>query len=331
MSFCGHVVAEGAALYVQDASLDSRFATNPLVVGEPHIRFYAGEPLTTLDGMHLGALCVIDRVPRQLSVTQKRALRSLCKAATSHLELHRSLSVRTELQTTLTRTHDDLTMFTRAASHDLRGPLRNIMWMVDALERPAGPTEAQRQTMLVAIRGSAKRAHRLVDDLLRHATIQSTARHAPVELEQVVQDVRDDLVHLIAERSATIHTNGLPQLHTNREAWYVILSNLIENAIRYTPEEQTVDVHVQVEVVEQRILLQVHDAGSGIQAKYVERIFQPLERLHPSEVAGSGIGLSTVKKVVGMLGGDVTVSPRDPVGSTFTVTVPYPDGRKPAA
>ena len=76
-AFCAHAIMSAEVLVVPDASQDPRFATNPLVLGELHVRFYAGAPLTAPNGHHLGALCVIDRVPRQLSPEQLEALRIL--------------------------------------------------------------------------------------------------------------------------------------------------------------------------------------------------------------------------------------------------------------
>src|SRR4051812_11203519 len=67
LSFCGHVVAQAAPMVVCDARLDARFADNPLTLGKPHIRFYAGVPLATQDGLVIGTLCGIDTVPRELS------------------------------------------------------------------------------------------------------------------------------------------------------------------------------------------------------------------------------------------------------------------------
>ena len=66
ISFCGHAIANNAVLVIEDTLLDERFHDNPLVIGEPGIRFYAGHPLRTLGGLALGTLCIIDRVPRKM-------------------------------------------------------------------------------------------------------------------------------------------------------------------------------------------------------------------------------------------------------------------------
>jgi PAS domain S-box-containing protein len=77
ISFCGHAILDDVIFEITDASLDPRFADNPLVTGPPHIRFYAGAPLATADGCRIGTLCIIDDQPRQLSAAERRALRDL--------------------------------------------------------------------------------------------------------------------------------------------------------------------------------------------------------------------------------------------------------------
>lgn len=77
ISFCGHAILGNDIFIVPDALLDPRFADNPLVTGEPHIRFYAGQPLKASNGSNLGTLCVIDRKPRQLSLSDLDCLRDL--------------------------------------------------------------------------------------------------------------------------------------------------------------------------------------------------------------------------------------------------------------
>ncbi len=91
LAFCAYAIHHTDPLVVPDATRDERFATNPLVTENPHIRFYAGQPLTNSEGYGLGTLCVLDRRPRDLDPDQLEALRVLGLQVTTQLELRRSL------------------------------------------------------------------------------------------------------------------------------------------------------------------------------------------------------------------------------------------------
>lgn len=87
ITFCAHAVAQDDLFIVEDAHEDERFRNNPFVTQEPNVRFYAGMPLTTDKGLNLGSLCVLDRVPRNLTDVQRDALQVLSRQVVMHLEL----------------------------------------------------------------------------------------------------------------------------------------------------------------------------------------------------------------------------------------------------
>jgi GAF domain-containing protein len=101
-AFCAHTIVGDATMIVPDALEDVRFEHNPLVVGDPNIRFYAGSPLLTPEGYKLGSLCVIDRRPRELSPHQLEILDRLARQASALLQWRRTMA---HLATALARVH----------------------------------------------------------------------------------------------------------------------------------------------------------------------------------------------------------------------------------
>lgn len=91
ISFCAHAIHRPELFLIPDATADARFAENPLVTAEPNIRFYAGAPLITAEGLELGTLCVLDVKPRQLSSDQQYALEALSRQVMAQLELRRKV------------------------------------------------------------------------------------------------------------------------------------------------------------------------------------------------------------------------------------------------
>jgi GAF domain-containing protein len=145
IAFCAHAIMEDDLFVVPDAAADKRFARNPLVLSHPKIRFYAGAPLITPHQHALGTLCVIDRVPRQLTKDQLEALRALSRAVMAQLEtrreikhlqrrLKRETSERIQLSRQLSeskvrrRSHEE---GVRRLSHEVRATNKAILSLVD--------------------------------------------------------------------------------------------------------------------------------------------------------------------------------------------------------
>jgi len=103
IAFCSTAIQQPDLFVVPDALLDERFRTNPLVVSEPNIRFYAGAPLINEDGYALGTLCVIDRTPRKLGADQEAALKALSRLVLMQMEFRRNLTLLKEALNDRTR------------------------------------------------------------------------------------------------------------------------------------------------------------------------------------------------------------------------------------
>ena len=139
-SFCIYVVDQGEMMVVENATEDPRFKDNPLVTGPPHIRFYAGAPLTTSDGVDIGTLCVIDYEPRSFGDAE-RALLSELAAVVSDLLNARRQSYKVRYLTSALEQADESVLITDGAPLDPPGP--KIRWVNNAFERMTGYDEAE--------------------------------------------------------------------------------------------------------------------------------------------------------------------------------------------
>jgi len=160
VSFCGHAILEHEPLVIPDALLDPRFADNPLVTGEQHVRFYAGVQLFSIDRMAIGTLCVLDRVPRTLGQDELDILRDLARMVEGliqHRQLAsaaRSLYAHMELDPSNDELSSAAGQVEFLLNHDVLTGLANRQSLVRAVEKhlvAMGDNPAQAKTLVASI------------------------------------------------------------------------------------------------------------------------------------------------------------------------------------
>jgi len=122
-SFCTHAIEQDEIMVVEDASKDKRFANAPVVINDPHIRFYASANLKSYDGFNVGTLCVYDTEPKDLDEQQLECLAALANQVSHIMELDRSLKE-------LKKQNKVLREIARIQSHELRQPVASIMGLM---------------------------------------------------------------------------------------------------------------------------------------------------------------------------------------------------------
>jgi two-component system OmpR family sensor kinase len=192
--------------------------------------------------------------------------------------------------------------FIADAAHELRSPMTAMSLQAERLAGAQMPGEAR--VRLGALIAGLGRTRELLDQLLTLARIQEGRVGAPhsVALDQVIREVLEDLVALAEDKEIDLGVVGAVDARVEAQLidLKVLVKNLVDNAIRYTPHGGRVDITVSVE--DARVTLQVDDTGPGIAPEERERVFDPFYRVLGSGEIGSGLGLAITRTVAESMG-----------------------------
>ncbi len=324
-AFCNYTILQDDVFVVEDAANDPRFADNPLVTGDLHMRFYAGAPLYAADGHALGALCVIGPQPRTLDAKGRQILRDLAATASEEIKNRKLLQ---EYAATMAE-RDGLV---RALAHDLRSPLGGIAGLAELLGElmPAGSEEAE---FVTAIREAAQTALKTASATLERATESHPQAQAAVDLATLVQDILRVHQPAAVAKGQRILVEGTPALTSGDPVrLHHALANLVSNALKFSPPASTVTVRTGADA--DQAWVTVEDEGPGLGDGDPERLFDPFVRGTARPTAGessTGLGLSIVRDLARQHHGDVHAESRPPSGARFTLSLParapHPTGR----
>jgi len=213
--------------------------------------------------------------------------------------------------------------FIADAAHELRTPLTAVKLQAQIARR--ADNEAEREAALAQLSSGVDRAAHLVDQLLSMARLEPAARQAvfaPLALDALAKQVVADFSTLAEARDIDLGVGECQPLTLNgqAESLRMMLGNLVDNALRYTPGGGRVDVELRGEGGMAR--LSVSDNGPGIAAAERERVFERFQRLAGADIPGSGLGLAIVRQVVGLHGGQITLDDAPGGGLKVAVTLP---------
>ncbi len=251
-------------------------------------------------------------------ITERLHLEAQLKAANQDLE-QRVLERTRELQ----QSNKDLQEFAYAASHDLQEPLRQISGYVQLLKRHyKGRLDAKADQYIDHAMEGVSHMQNLITNLLDYARVDNRGED-PVEID--INDVLDramaNLKSRIEETGAVLTRSPLPVIRANELQMIQLFQNLIGNALKFrgdTPPR----IHVAADREVSGWTFSVKDNGIGIDRKYLQRIFQIFQKLHPrSRYEGTGIGLALCRRIVERHGGRIWGESEPGRGSTFRFSI----------
>ncbi|WP_207460092.1 ATP-binding protein [Azospirillum sp. SYSU D00513] len=325
ISFCAYTILENRVMVVPDATEDERFADNPLVVDPPHIRFYAGAPLTAGEGLVLGTLCILDRRRRDdFGPERQQDLAEFARIAMHDLDMKRTLAELESAREEAQRANDAKTRFLAAASHDLRQPIQAASLYTGLLGYQL--TDPETRELLERLQASIDGLNGMLGGLLDLSRLEAGAivpelkSHLPGEL----------MARLTAEFRAQAELKGLRLRHracnlpvlTDPHLLERMLRNLLSNAVTYT---QKGGVLLACRRRGGEVEFQVWDTGPGIAEEHRRTVFEEFRQLgKPARngAQGFGLGLAIVNRIARLLGLAVTVRSVPERGSLFAVRVP---------
>jgi signal transduction histidine kinase len=321
-SFCSHAIAAGQYFEVPDADTDLRFMANPTVSGEPHIRFYAGHPVTGPSGHLVGTLCVLDRVSRRLTDRQRDELRDLA----AWLELEYAVQPANRWEQETERARRD---FVTVVSHELRTPLTSIRGSLELITSGRfGALPPQVDRLLAIAATNTERLVRLAEDVVDLHQVQHGQLHLRLGevaladvVEQAVLAIKD-----VAERAAVpveTHCDQPVLVYGDADRLVQVVTNLLVNAIRVSLASEPVTVTCGV--TDTRAQISVLDNGPGVPQGQLDEIFEPFVQFdvpNRPRTGGAGLGLAIARGIVEAHGGRIGARPGANRGSLFEVSLP---------
>ncbi|MCU1382582.1 MAG: sensor hybrid histidine kinase [Acidobacteria bacterium] len=268
---------------------------------------------------------------------RNRRLRGVFAAARDMTELKRY--EQTVQQNEIQREHDsaharelaavneELEAFSYSVSHDLRAPLRHVHGYVEMLRTATeGQLSQLAEHYLTTITEASEEMGELIDALLAFSRVsRAEIAGVPIELDRVVADVIRGLEMATAGRSIVWQIRPLPWVIGDASLLKQVLTNLIDNAIKYSRTRDPARIEIGRDGDEDgRAILFVRDNGVGFDMAYAHKLFGVFQRLHRAEeFEGNGIGLATVRRIVGRHGGRVWADGVQNQGTTcyFTLEV----------
>lgn len=321
-----------AILRLDDVTQDPRFGNNPpyngLPAGHPQVRSYLAVPVVSRWGKVLGGLFfgheevgLFTERHESLIVGLAAQTAIAMDNARMYQEAQESIRVRDE--------------FLSSAAHDLKTPLAGIKGLAQLLLRRAGRMESEEAARLIDglenIDRTATRMTALVNDLL---DITRLHLGRPLDLDRTTTDLVPLARHAVKAAQSTTDRHRVVLKVDAAQVVGVwdghrvgrVLDNLLNNAVRYSPEGGTIAVRVATEPVAggAEALISVQDHGIGIPAGELEQVF---DRFHRGsnvvgEIEGTGIGLASARYIIENHGGRITVESHEGQGSTFTIHLP---------
>lgn len=225
----------------------------------------------------------------------------------------------------LEEANKELETFSYSISHDLRAPLRAIQGFSKNLsEQYHSAFDETGQRWLNFITNNAQRMDDLILDILDLSRIgRKEIKLQKTDMNTLVQEVFDEQKIAYLNNSIEFTKDDLPTIYGDRTLLRLVWQNLIGNALKYSSKRDVIDIHISSSEDKNNYTYSIKDNGAGFDMRYYDKLFGVFQRLHTlNEYEGNGVGLATVKRILGKHKGTITGQGEIDKGATFTITLP---------
>lgn len=290
-------------------------------------------PVKAGDGRIVGASKILrditlqreaERIIREGEKLFKTQLEKLVEERTADL-----VHINEELE----RSNHELEQYAYIASHDLQEPLRKIQTFAELLKMNAHDAAAV-EAYYAKINMSARRMSSLIKDVLNYSRLSKSENvFGGADLNQVLQDVKNDFELLIEQKKAVIIVNPMPAIKGDVQQLRQLFGNLVSNSLKFSDHLPRIEIESTIidipagtnDLVNTGKYAQIifKDNGIGFDQKYADQVFVVFKRLNNRQFySGTGIGLALCKKIVERHGGTISASSELGKGATFTILLP---------
>lgn len=238
----------------------------------------------------------------------------------------------------LLKSNAELEQFAYVASHDLQEPIRKISTFTELLERSLADIDSHSGIYLNKIKNATVRMHILIRDLLAYSQLSKEKEvFSVVNLQETIENIKNDLDFLIVQKEAIIEYSDLPSIEAIPVEMTQLFSNLISNSLKFARSgiRPVITISASImnkeDIIKNRALsedavyylIELRDNGIGFEQQYAEQIFNIFQRLHGNaEYTGTGIGLAICKKIAQSHRGDIYASGSLGSGAIFNIILP---------
>lgn len=230
----------------------------------------------------------------------------------------------TEKSEKLKRSNEELEQFAYVTTHDLQEPLRTIANYVELFNKKyVNQVDSDADKYIKFIMNATETMQILIKELLDFSRIGKKPVFEPVNCNEIINSIINEMQVAIKESNAKINISELPILKGNNTELRQLFRNLFSNALKFRKKGRVPEISISCEESSDEYVFAFKDNGIGIESQYLDRIFIIFQRLHnATEYSGTGIGLATCKKIVEMRGGKMWVESKPDEGSTFYFSMP---------